>query len=113
MTVAKRFFDLQHIDHEIDEKNTALNSIVERIDDKSTVLEAESKLNETRDNLRDIEKRRRDMEYEADDLRKNIAELHEKLFGGKIKNPKELLSMEQEKDIFQSSLNKKEDSFRC
>ena len=110
MTVAKRFFDLQHIDREIDETTTTLNSIIVQIDDKTKILEAETELNIIKDQLREIEKQRRDLEYEAEDLRKNIAELHEKLYGGKIKNPKELMSMEQEKDMFQASLNKKEDS---
>ena len=110
MTVAKRFFDLQHIDREIDEATTALNSIIEKIDDKEIILEAEAELNVIKEQLKEIERQRRDLEYEAEDLRKNIAELHEKLFGGKVKNPKELMSMEQEKDMFQASLDKKEDS---
>ena len=110
MTVAKRFFDLQHIDREIDEATTALNSIIEKIDDKEVILEAEAELNVIKDQLKEIERQRRDLEYEAEDLRKNISELHEKLFGGKVKNPKELMSMEQEKDMFQASLDKKEDS---
>ena len=110
MTVAKRFFELQHVDRDIDEKTTALNSIVAELDDKTKILEAEADLNVIKDRLKGIEKQRRDMEYEAEDLRKNISELHEKLYGGKVKNPKELMSMEQEKDMFQANLNKKEDS---
>ena len=110
MTVAKRFFELQHIDREIDEKTTALNSIIAQIDDKAKILEAEAELKVIKDRLKGTEKQRRDMEYEAEDLRKNISELHEKLYGGKVKNPKELMSMEQEKEMFQANLSKKEDS---
>ena len=110
MTVAKRFFDLQYIDRETDESTAALNSINVQIDDKAIILEAEAELNVIKDQLKGIEKQRRDLEYEAEDLRKNIAGLHEKLYGGKVKNPKELMSMEQEKEMFQASLSKKEDS---
>jgi predicted nucleic acid-binding Zn-ribbon protein len=110
MTVAKRFFELQHVDRDIDEKTTALNSIIAELDDKTKILEVEADLNAIKDRLKGIEKQRRDMEYEAEDLRKNISELHEKLYGGKVKNPKELMSMEQEKDMFQANLSKKEDS---
>jgi predicted nucleic acid-binding Zn-ribbon protein len=110
MTVAKRFFELQNVDQDIDEKTTALNSIIAQIDDKTKILEAEAELNVIKDRLRGIEKQRRDMEYEAEDLRRNISELHEKLYGGKVKNPKELMSMEQEKEMFQANLSKKEDS---
>jgi predicted nucleic acid-binding Zn-ribbon protein len=110
MTIAKRFYELQRIDLEIDEINTVLDSVVREIDDRSKVFEAELELNSVKDHLKDIEKKRRDLEYEVEDLQKNISELNGKLFGGKVKNPKELLSMEQEKNIFQASLNKKEDS---
>jgi predicted nucleic acid-binding Zn-ribbon protein len=110
MTVAKRFFDLQHIDREIDESTTALNSIIVQIDDKTRILGAEAELNVIKDQIKEIERQRRDLDYEAEDLRKNIAELHEKLYGGKVKNPKELMNMEQEKEMFQASLSKKDDS---
>lgn len=110
MTIAKRFYELQHIDHEIDEINIVLNSIVREIDDRSRVEEAELELNSIKDHLKDIEKRRRDLEYEVEVLQKNISQLSEKLFSGKVKNPKELLSMEQEKNIYLANLKEKEDS---
>jgi predicted nucleic acid-binding Zn-ribbon protein len=110
MTIAKRFYELQRIDLEIDEINTVLDSVVREIDDRSKILDAESELNSFKEHLKDIEKKRRDLEYEVEDLQKNISQLNEKLFSGKVKNPKELLSMEQEKNIFQASLSGKEDS---
>jgi uncharacterized protein len=110
MKIAKRFFELQHIDHEIDEINTVLNGVVLEIDDRSKVLDAESELNSLKDHLKDIENKRRDLEYEVEELQKNISQLNKKLFGGKVNNPKELVSMEQEKNIFLANLGKKEDS---
>jgi hypothetical protein len=49
------------------------------------------------------------MEWEAEDLRKDISKLSEKLYGGKVGNPKELLILEQETESFQVKLRQKED----
>lgn len=110
MTIAKRFYELQHIDGEINEVNIGLDAVVREIDDRTKVLDARSELNSIKDHLKDIEKNKRDLEYEVDNLQKNISQLDEKLFGGKVNNPKELISIEQEKNMFLSKLNNKEDS---
>ena len=59
--------------------------------------------------LADLDKQQRDMEWETEGLRNKIAQLNDKLYGGKVKNPKELLGFEQEAEILKASLRQKED----
>jgi predicted nucleic acid-binding Zn-ribbon protein len=49
------------------------------------------------------------LEWEIEDLRGSIAKLNDKLYDGKTKNPKELVSLEKEKEIFKAKLRQKED----
>jgi predicted nucleic acid-binding Zn-ribbon protein len=49
------------------------------------------------------------VEWEIEDLRTSIAQVNEKLYGGATKNPKELVSLEKEVEIFKAKLREKED----
>jgi len=71
--------------------------------------EAKAQLVTGEENLAALAKRQREMERELDDLRNNIDQLSGKLYGGKIKNPKELLSLEHEVGTLKSTLRQKED----
>ena len=59
--------------------------------------------------LKESETKRRDLEWEVDRLQGEIKKLSDKLYGGKVGNPKELMSIEQEVGNFKSELAQKED----
>lgn len=109
MNLARRLYELQHIDQEIQNYREALAQLNLQIGNNDAVLEAKTALDTMKKHLAEAAQKRKDLEWEAEDLRKNIAKLNEKLYGGKVSNPKELLGMEHEVEGFKVELKQKED----
>ncbi|MBL7209916.1 MAG: hypothetical protein ISS52_07445 [Dehalococcoidia bacterium] len=109
MTLAKRLYELQQIDLEIQEKQEALDKISGQLGESEALLKARAELLSEEEHLAEVEKQQRDVEWQTEDLRTSIAQINEKLYGGKVKNPKELLPLEQEMGNFKTNLKQKED----
>ena len=109
MTLAKRLYELQQIDLEIQEKQEALDEISGQLGESEALLKARAELLSEEEHLAEVEKQQRDVEWQTEDLRTSIAQINEKLYGGKVKNPKELLPLEQEMGSFKTNLRQKED----
>jgi len=87
-----------------------LDEIRQKIEHNDTFEQARSTFETARQLLADLEKQYKDLDAEAEELRKNIKELENKLYGGKIKNPKELMGYEQEAGLLRNRLSKMDDS---
>ena len=110
MTLAKTLYDLQQIDLNIEKEQETLDEISSQLGDSEALLKARSGLIADQEHLAGMEKQQRDAEWEIEDLRGSIARLNDKLYGGKTKNPKELVSLEKEMEIFKVKLRQKEDN---
>lgn len=109
MNLARRLYELQLIDQEIQNCQQSLVELNLQIGNNDVILEAKAALHTMKNYLAEVAQKRKDLEWEAEDLQKNIAKLNGKLYGGKVGNPKELLSMEQEAESFKVKLKQKED----
>jgi predicted nucleic acid-binding Zn-ribbon protein len=109
MTSAKTLYDLQQIDLNIQKEQEALDDINRQLGDSEALSQAKAELLTEQKRLADTEKQQRDVEYEIEDLRTSIKQVNDKLYGGKTKNPKELVNLEKELDIFKAKLGQKED----
>ena len=109
MNLAKRLYELQHIDLEIQSFRETLAQLNLQIGANDVVLKAKADLDAMKKHLAEVSQKCRDMEWETEDLRKSISKLNEKLYGGKVGNPKELLSLEHELENFNTKLRGKED----
>jgi len=110
MTLAKTLYDLQQIDLDIQKEQEILDDITCRLGENETLAKAKAEFLSEQEHVAEMEKQQRDEEWEIDDLRSNIAQLNDKLYGGKTKNPKELVSLEKEAEIFKSKMRQKEDN---
>ena len=110
MTLAKILYDLQQIDLNIQKEQETLDEISGQLGESEALLKARAELLAEQEHLADMEKQQRDVEWEVEDLRGSIAQLNDKLYGGKTKNPKELVSLEKEMEIFRAKLRQKEDN---
>ena len=110
MTLAKKLYDLQQIDLDIQREQEALDDVSRQLGESEDLLKARAELLAEEKRLTELEKQQRDVEWESEDLRSRIAQLKDKLYGGKIKNPKELVNLETETEIFKTNLRQKEDS---
>ncbi len=109
MTLAKTLYDLQQIDLDIQREQEILDDIKRQLNESDALVQARAELQAEKLHLGETEKQQRDLEYEIEDLHASIKKLSDKLYGGKEKNPKELVSLEKELDIFKTRLRQKED----
>ena len=109
MTLAKTLYDLQQIDLDIQKEQDTLDDIKQQLGESESFVQARAALQAEKKHLSETEKQQRDLEYEVEDLRNSIKKLNDKLYGGREKNPKELVSLEKELSIFKTKLRQKED----
>ena len=110
MTLVKRLYDLQQIDLDIQREQEALDEISRHLGESKALLKARADFLAEEEHLAETEKQQRDLEGEIEDLRTSIAQVNTKLYSGANKNPKELVSLEKEVEIFKAKLREKEDS---
>jgi predicted nucleic acid-binding Zn-ribbon protein len=109
MTLAKTLYDLQQTDLEIQKEQDTLDDIKRHLTENEALIQARAEIQAEKIHLGETERQQRDLEYEIDELRSSMKRLNDKLYGGKEKNPKELVSLEKELDIFKTKLRQKED----
>ena len=110
MILAKRLYGLQQIDLDIQREQEALDDISRQLGENEALLKAKSELLAAQEHLSEMGKQQRDVEWEIEELRNSITQVNDKLYGGATKNPKELVNLEKEVEIFKAKLRQKEDN---
>jgi predicted nucleic acid-binding Zn-ribbon protein len=110
MNLVKKLYELQTIDLEIrrslDEieginRILANNELIDGIKQASAVLKK---------SIADLNVHKKGLEFEIDEISQKASQISTKLYGGTVKNPKELLSLEQDLTDQKKRLNLKEDA---
>jgi len=109
MGLAKRVFELQQIELSILGYIKQLEEMELRIRHNDQFAQAEAGLKAAEQERAGIEKQYKELDAEAEVLRAQLKQIGDKLYGGKIKNPKELVGYEQESTLIKASLDKKDD----
>ncbi len=109
MSSSKRIYELQQVDLSIQAKSKELEQINLRISHDDAYELAKANLDNARDAQKEREKQYKDLDAEAETIRAALQQINDKLYGGKIKNPKELVGYEQEAGMLKGNLSKKDD----
>ena len=109
MSKAKQLYELQEIDLESDQKVLALKDIEARLGNNNDLVKARSTLDMKRKQLDDLEHQQRTAEWGVDDLATKIAHEEKKLYNGSVKNPRELMSLQQEIDLIKEKRSEQEE----
>lgn len=96
MSIASQLFHLQAVDTELESDVQAVTGITRRLGDRSPITEAENRLAAERKKLEELTRQQRSTEWEAEDLASKIATIEQQLYGGRVRNPKELTDLQQE-----------------
>lgn len=96
MGIAKQLYQLQEVDLEIEASEQTLSRLVSQLGKNQVVVEAQTKLTSGQRQLDALKHRQRSAEWEIDDLVNKITTAEEQLYSGRIKNPKELTSLQHE-----------------
>ena len=109
MSNGRQLYELQELDLEIEEKRKALSIVEGRLGTSEQLVEARAALERARERLATMERDQRSGEWEVDDLRTRAATLEEKLYGGSVKNPKELAGIQEQVDHLKKQRKSRED----
>jgi predicted nucleic acid-binding Zn-ribbon protein len=109
MSKAKQLFELQEIDLDIQQKTEALAQVKDTIGKDDDIASARAALEAARKQLMGQEHEQRTAEWGVDELEKKIAAEEKKLYEGSVKNPRELMNLQQEIDHIKVQCRERED----
>ncbi|HXZ30260.1 MAG TPA: C4-type zinc ribbon domain-containing protein [Dehalococcoidia bacterium] len=110
MSLAAQLYKLQQLDLELQKKQQELSEVENQLSDNKALVAAESRLASQREQLEDARKKQKSSEWELEDLQEKIKQIDSKLYGGKTKDPKELVNLEKEVKGLKSQIRTKEDA---
>jgi len=109
MNVAKQLYQLQEVDLELESNERALKQKTSQLGESPEVVKVQAELSSQRQHLEELNHQQRSAEWEIDDFTSKINTLDQKLYEGKIKNPKELGNLQHEIETLKSRRNQSED----
>ncbi len=109
MSIARQLYQLQEIEQEIESKEQALAQCLNQLGDSKAVTEAKAKLSNGRQHLEELKSQQHSEEWEIEDLGARLAKAKDALYSGRIKNPKELASLQKEVEGLEAQLNQLEE----
>lgn len=96
MSMGRQLYELQEIDLEIDAKREALSEVMGRLGQSEVLDQVRLSLAGDEERLAELERSQREQEREVEDMRAKSTASEEKLYGGTVKNPKELASLQEQ-----------------
>jgi len=109
VNTARQLYELQEVDLDIEAKRGALASVEGRLGESVAIVEARAALAKEQERSTELETAQRLVEWEVDDLRSKAALLEHKLYGGSVKNPKELVDLQEQVEHLKKATRDGED----
>lgn len=107
---AKQLYDLQEVDLELSGKCARVQAIEGQLVESEALLAARDEVARAEALLAEMRKRQRDEEAEAADIGGKVKTLEARLYGGSIKNSKELAGIQAEADRLKGVKRSHEDA---
>jgi hypothetical protein len=109
VSIVKQLYQLQLVDTEWDEKSRRLALVEASLAESGDVLRAREAVAETEGHLHELRKKLHALELEIAGLNDKLKANQERLYGGRVRNPKELGSLQQEATVLQRHRSELED----
>ena len=109
MSVAKQLYQLQDVDLKIESSEQALVQITSQVGESQAVVKARAELESEQQHLEELRQQQHSAEWEIDDLVNKLTATEEKLYSGRISNPKELTDLKHEADGLKARRGQLED----
>ncbi|MDP6576784.1 MAG: C4-type zinc ribbon domain-containing protein [Dehalococcoidales bacterium] len=110
MGVARQLYQLQEIDLEVESDRQALDRLVHQLGASRVVVKARAGLESVQKQLVEFGHQQHSAEWELDDVVGKISTAEEQLYSGRIKNPKELSSLQHEVELLKTRRDQLENS---
>jgi len=96
MGMARQLYQLQVIEVEIKSREQALAKCLGQLGESQMVAEAKARLLSAQERLEKLKHEQHSAEWEIEDLEAKLSAAKDSLYSGRIKNPKELSSLQHE-----------------
>jgi LSD1 subclass zinc finger protein len=106
---ARRLYQLQEIDLDIEANQMSLEQLSSQLGGSEVVQKVRLSLESEKERLADHNQQQRSLEWEIDDLSTKIGVAEQRLYSGKIQNPKELANLQHEIDGWKKGRDQLED----
>lgn len=109
MNISQQLYQLQEVDLELEANKRALKQKTHQLGENQAVVKVRTELSSERQHLGELGQQQHSAEWEIDDITSKITTLEQKLYGGSIRIPKELASLQQEVDGLKARRGRLED----
>ncbi len=110
MTTAAELFALQETDLAFDSAVARLTEVEAQLGETEELISARERVDQCREEVREIKVRQKELDFQAEEARGKAAEIERKLYGGTLKNPKELEDFQADLTSLRDQLGKREDA---
>lgn len=109
MNVARQLYQLCEIDLELERNEQALKEAASQRGESPAVVGMRREVAQVKGHLEELKSQQHPAEWEIDDLVTRLTDAEGKLFGGQIKSPRELASLQQEVEALKKRRSELED----
>ena len=109
MTSSRSLYELQELDWELDHATGEMSSVIARLNDDSQLVEAKKKTQKSETAVLQLTERQVDQTQNNQQLKENLQALEKRLYGGSIRNAKELESLHGELEFARQQATASED----
>jgi predicted nucleic acid-binding Zn-ribbon protein len=109
LTIAAELYALQEIDVALDGAIARLAEIEDQLGESEALVEARGEVREKQERVAGLRLHQKELELVVDGVRAKAAEVEKKLYGGNVRNPKELADLQAELTSLQGQIAKQED----
>jgi predicted nucleic acid-binding Zn-ribbon protein len=110
MTTAAELFALQETDLALDSSVARLTEVEAQLGETEELISARERVDQCRVEAREIQGRQKELDFQAQEARGKAADIESKLYGGTMKNPKELEDFQADLTSLRDQLGKREDA---
>jgi len=109
ISASRQLYQLQEIDLELDANEQALRQIQSQLGESEVVVNSRHKLTSEQQRQEQLLKEQHSLEWDITDLNNKLNTIREKLYSGRIHNPKELTDLQHESNALQAKRAQFED----
>lgn len=110
MSVAKQLYWLQVVDTELAERRQRLAEVEASLAESGDLIRARGAVAETEESLEELQKQMRTLDLDISAVSAKLKANQERLYGGRVKNPKELNNLQEEATALRRRLSELEDA---
>jgi predicted nucleic acid-binding Zn-ribbon protein len=109
MTVAGQLYRLQLVDSEWDEKSSRLAEVEAGLGETDDLIRARRAVDEAEDGLKQLRSQMRALELDVATVKAKLQKNQDRLYSGRVRNPKELNNLQEEADALRRRVSELED----